>query len=572
MKKLSLILAMALAAVVNYSCGEYDNTANTDKTVFVDENGVEHETGLLATFYAAPGAEVTLGISVVDETDFYAVQSATTDAKEVTSQKRTDLKVTVADNGIVKVYGKSKIKQLYVANALPSAFDQAVLSDVEWIQIKGVEIDGLKIPALSKLTYLYLNTCKGINLLDVTEATNLETLLVQYTENSKLTNIDLTNNTKLKLLRIQGKNDNKGALKAIDLTRNTNLTEINLSFNQLQSILLADSYPALKTLSLRGNQLTELILNGSFPALTSLTANENQLTSIKVPSTITTMNVATNKLTMADIPLNATTYGNQAPMEVTVKDNILDLSSQLYIDGVKTVYTIDGLVEGVDYLVYDGQFKFLKKLSNVVVKMTNARLPKFTTAYPFMTVPFNTGEPSNEVFAWYWNGTSAYINGGQIFSIPNDDDMPSHKIGYGEHTYATILIDGTMESVAKEKFNYIRVDLDEPLKKGMKVSFTGFRHVLGELNANLYLVFNLTDEDPINYVPNVFNADYTGYTTFAWDIKDCVFNNLKSSSLTPNTYEFIVDESMAGSKSFKIARGTFAETPIYLTKIAISRN
>lgn len=571
MKKLSLIVAMALAAVINYSCGEYDNAIDNNKYVFVDENGEQHETGFVATFYAAPDADVTLGICVTDEKDFYAVESATTDVKEVNSEKRTDLNVKVAADGVIKVYGNSKIKQLYVANALPSAFDQPVLSDVEWIQIKGAEIDVIKLPALPKLKEFTLNTCKGINNIDVSEATSLQKLTVRYTEDSKLTSIDLSNNVELTTLEIRGKNNANNALSTIDLSKNTKLKDINLAYNQLKSINLNATYPELINLALTDNQLTELNLNGAYPQLASLTANKNLLTSINVPSTITTMNVSNNKLTLVDIPLNATSYGNQAPMEVTVKNNKLDLTSQLYVDGVKTVYTIDGLVEGEDYIAYNGQFKFLKKLSNVVVSMRNEKLPKFTEAYPFKTVAFDTDEPSDEVFAWYKNDAVEYINGGQIFAIPNDEGDPTYKIGYNSNTYATILIDGTMESVAKEKFNYIRVDLDEPLKKGMQVSFTGFRYVLGELNANLYLVFNLTDEDPINYVPNVFNTDYTGYTTFAWDVKDCVFNNLKNSALLPNTYTFTVDESMAGSKSFKIARGTYAETPIYLTKIAISR-
>ena len=136
--------------------------------------------------------------------------------------------------------------------------------------------------------------------------------------------------------------------------------------------------------------------------------------------------------------------------------------------------------------------------------------------------------------------------------------------------YATILIDGTTETLQKDKFNYIRVDLEEPLKKGMKVSFTGFRYCDGDAKANLYLLFNICDKDAENYLPNVFKPDYTGYTTFGWNTK-YVFNNIKSSSLKPNTYTFEVTDPLVGAKSFKIVRND-AETEIYLTKISILRH
>lgn len=583
MKKLSF-LAMALAAVVSYSCGEYDNAVDNGKTVFVDENNEKRPTDLDATLYGEAGATIKkLTVVVSNEKDTLVISTAGVEPimkAADTNNSVTFENFTIGNDGIIKVYSSkgSDIISFYVdGNASPVSFDQPKFENIESITIKNANVEIVKLPALKKLTSFYLSDCIGLSRLEVAEATALEKLRVEYTVDSKLASVDLSNNKALTYVSFKQKNaEHKfGELTSIDLTNNLLLEEVNLAYNKIAFIKLNDSYDNLKTLTLTGNKLTEFNLVGSFPVLEGLYVNMNQeLSSISVPElpSIKYLNVANDKLTFATVPLNATTYGNQADMEVVLNNNILDLTDQLIVDGTETTYTFGGLVEDEDYAVIEpGKFKFLKKLTGVVVTMKNARLPKLT----LKTVAFDTAEPSDEVFSWSKDEVGEYIVGGTITSVPADDVAPyTHKIGYWQNVYATVVIDGTKESIAKPEYNYIRVDLDEPLKKGMKLSFTGFRYVLDEKNANLYLVFALPNyvnsKDYPDYIPGHF--DYTQYqpTTYDWD-SDIIFNNVFGTGLTPNKETRIVDETLEGVKSFKIARGQYAETPIYLTKIEITR-
>jgi hypothetical protein len=569
MKKLSIIVAMALAAVINYSCGEYDNAVNNSKTVFVDENGNKYETDLVATFLAAPGSEVILGVCVADETDHFVATSGgyQSPVTELNNAKRTDINVTVGDDGIIKLYGNSDIKQLFISGgAVPTAFDLPKLANIEWLRINGAEIETVKLPALEKLTYLNLNKCIGLTNIDLSEAKALETLLIQQSVDPKFTSIDLSNNSELKVVRIGGKNNANNELTSMDLTKNYQLQEINLAYNKLQSLKLASSYENLEILSLTDNQLTELNLDGYYPKLASITVNKNQLTSIDVSkvSALTTLNCANNKLNFATVPLNATTYGNQADYETTTVNGILDLTDQALVDGTETVFTFDReLKEGTDYdVITNGKYRFLKAQTGLVVTMTNAALPKLT----LNTIALDIDKNDGRIFEVIANGTpNPYCFGGTVVSVP----AVNQNLGYNEKSFDCIRITGTEETIADDT-DYIRVDLEEPLRLGEKIFFTGFRHEFNKDNAavKLYVLFDLLNDDNARlyktYLPkdeDTFTFTNLGMSQNIWD------NDVK---LVPDTQVLLVDEALAGSKSFKIAR-TANTTFIYLTKINIMR-
>ena len=569
MKKLSIIVAMALAAVINYSCGEYDNAVNSSKTVFVDENGNKYETDLVATFLAAPGSEVTLGVCVADETDHFVATSGgyQSPVTELNNAKRTDINVTTGDDGIIKLYGNSDIKQIYIAGgAVPTAFDLPKLANVEWIQIKGAEIEVVKLPALEKLTYFYLNACKGVTTVDVSQAKALEDLYIRYTEDSKLTSIDLSNNSELKVVRIGGKNNANNELTAIDLTKNYQLQEINLAYNKLQSLKLANSYENLEILSLTDNQLTELNLDGYYPKLADITVNKNQLTSIDVSkvSALTTLNCANNKLNFATVPLNATTYGVQADYETTTVNGILDLTDQALVDGTETVFTFDReLKEGTDYdVITNGKYRFLKAQTGLVVTMTNEALPKLT----LNTIALDIDKNDGRIFEVIANGTpNPYCFGGTVVSVP----AVNQNLGYNEKSFDCIRITGTEETIADDT-DYIRVDLEEPLRLGEKIFFTGFRHEFNKDNAavKLYLLFDLLNDDNARLYKTYLPKDEDTFTFTNLGMFQNIWDN--DVNLVPDTQVLLVDEAIAGSKSFKIAR-TANTTFIYLTKINIMR-
>lgn len=587
MKKLSVIVAMALAAVVNYSCGEYDNAVDLTKTVFVDNDGQKRPVDLDVMLYGTPNETVSqLKMVLSKDKDTIFVKSG--DEKPVMlaadENNTVDFKdVVIGENGIVMIYSSkgSDILSLTInGDATPVAYDQAKLLNIEDITIKNATIDAISLPALEKLTKFYLSDCIGVNALDVTEATALEELKVEYTKDSKLTSVDLSKNTALKVLSFRQKNEEHkiGVLTALDLSNNTNLETVDARYNNISSVVLSDNYENLASLDLRANNLPEFILNGSFPALKTLHVGMNpQLYKIDVTAApaLESLNVANDSLTLATLPLNATTYANQAAMPVTLNDNILDLTSQLYVDGTETEYDLGELVEGYDYILLEpGVFKFIKKLDNFVIGMRNAKFPKFNTN-PFKTQPFSTNEPSNDVFTWGYVGTTEFIEGGTLSVVPveTENDPLSHKIGLWKNQYATILIDGTQETLSK-KFNYIRVNLQEPLKEGMKIIFTGFLYTnKPDVSANLYLLFALPNyvncKSYPDYLPN--DVDNTGYksTTLGYGVPH-VFNNTYNGAKISTSEPLIVDKSLEGVKSFKIVR-EIAETPIYLTKISIVR-
>lgn len=589
MKKLSLFVAMALAAAVNYSCGEYDNAVENSKIVFADENGDSHEVDLIASLQGTPGAEMEFSFSTFED-DYCAIVTgdyqtpatevkANDDVKNSVAKKRTQFKFTVGDDGLVKVYGKSAIKTLYIGGGdqeVVVSFEQAKLANLEYLQIANAKIENIVLPALEKLGFLSIYRCIGLNNLNVTALQNLDTLYVRELKESNLTSLDLSYNKNLENIWIAGTASEKNTLSTIDLSNNTNLIRATVSYNNLSLIKFGGNYENLTNLTLTDNNLTELNLNGSFPNLKDLYVNKNKLAALDVSglSALTTLNVSENLFTFATLPTEnvyknqSKNYSDQAKIKVALENNVLDLTDQLNVKGVETVYTINGATEIEDYVILaPGKFKFIKNLSNVVVSMTNEYFPGLTIE----TEPFDVPDPSNEVFVWEKKDNTEYVVGGTLVAVPAVSGVEPYteRIGYWMQQYATILIDGTTETLQKDKFNYIRVDLEEPLKEGMKVSFTGFRYCDGDAKANLYLLFNICDKDPENYLPNVFKPDYTGYTTFGYNTK-YVFNNIKGSSLKPNTYTFEVTQPLVGAKSFKIVRND-AETEIYLTKISILR-
>ena len=596
MKKLSFIIAMALAAVVNYSCGENDNAVNDGNNVFKDADGNSHSTQLVAALQGTPGAEVEFSFSTYED-DYYVISSgdyeslatevlANDDVENSKSKKRTQFKFTVGDDGLIKVYGNSKIKTLYLGGGddeVIVSFNQPMFSDLQYLQIANAKIENIKLPALEKLSFFTIQKCIGLGNVDLSEVQNLDTLYIKELEDSKLTSLDLSNNTKLENIWIAGTKSNKNALKTLDLRKNTNLIRATVSYNDLSSIKLGNNYENLTNLTLTGNNLTELIFDGNFPQLKELYVNINKLTSLDITNlpALKTLNVSENCFTFATLPTEkvyknqSNNYANQAKIKVTPEDGVVDLSDQMEgFEGYEVNFTVADATEGTDYVfVAPGKIKFIKKLDNAVISITNEYFPGLTIE----TEPFNTGEISNEVFAWHKNDQGEYIVGGTLTSVPAVSDVApyTHKIGFWKQQYATLVIDGTKESLAQEKFNYMRVDLEEPLKEGMKISFTGFTFADEEsILPNLFLLFAKP-----NYVNSHVYPDYMPYdydiidhmlTTTGWDIPD-IFNNIKFVNVVPNTVTYTIKGDMVGSKSFKIVLGDHHASPIYLTKIAILR-
>ena len=143
------------------------------------------------------------------------------------------------------------------------------ISDADLIDVTGKSIKNLK--GLQYFTSLEILECSNL----------------------KLTELDVSSNTKLKTLIADA---NK--LKEIDLSRNKDLTEIVIDDNKLTSLNVSKN-PSLKELTCAGNQLTELNIKSNH-ALQYLDCSDNQISKITYPSdydNLTTFICSSNELT-----------------------------------------------------------------------------------------------------------------------------------------------------------------------------------------------------------------------------------------------------------------------------------
>ena len=136
--------------------------------------------------------------------------------------------------------------------------------------------------------------------------TALDTLICAF---DGLVDLDVSNNTKLKMLQCQG-----NQLTKLDLSNNTALTSLCCRSNQLSTLNLNQNVN-LVDLECYQNKLTDLNLSNN-PMLEELDCHENQLASIDVGQCVALieLNCNSNKLTSLDVSNNGklkTLYCNQ---------------------------------------------------------------------------------------------------------------------------------------------------------------------------------------------------------------------------------------------------------------------
>ena len=156
--------------------------------------------------------------------------------------------------------------------------------------------DTTGLELMTSLTTLYLRYNSRLTSIDVSKNVNLTTLDLYF---SQLTSIDVSKNVNLTTLDLFG-----NQLTSIDLSKNVNLTDLVLRGNQLTSIDVSKNVN-LTNLNLQGNQLTSIDLSKNVN-LTELVLMENQLTSIDVSKNVnlTTLDLRENQLTSIDVSKN----------------------------------------------------------------------------------------------------------------------------------------------------------------------------------------------------------------------------------------------------------------------------
>lgn len=247
----------------------------------------------------------------------------------------------------------------------------------------GADVESIVLPAYTKMTQFSCNN-SSVKSVDVSNVPTLTSLTINNTTASKyepqLESIDLSKNTELDYLSLQGNQNSYGKLQTLNLSANTKLTKFYVQYNQLQSVTLPaeaslsfinvqnnklesfdltgltefkDAYLSnnlLKeidlskiktgaTLNVDGNQLTTLTIPVS---IKTLNAKNNLLASVSLTDVTTQCNLEGNKLTLATLPaqpasLNTIsktkkfTYAPQAALEVPEAVEELDLTSQLTV-------------------------------------------------------------------------------------------------------------------------------------------------------------------------------------------------------------------------------------------------
>ncbi len=197
----------------------------------------------------------------------------------------------------------------------------------------------------------------------------------------------------------------KNNLSSLDLTRFKKLGIAHAADNTISEVRLDN--PDLWELNLTTNDLRDIDLSGA-PSILQLWLSNNYLSAIDV-AMLKNLNVLFldgNSFTFATLPstdrgYNIYNFRNQRPIEATVSNGKVDLSSQATVDGTETVYRwfIDSpyldengelageeLVQGEEFTVENGVTTFLSNFNHIMCVMTNTRFPGLYMMTDFINV------------------------------------------------------------------------------------------------------------------------------------------------------------------------------------------
>lgn len=276
---------------------------------------------------------------------------------------------TTVANANVKVYTyepEDAITVFSMTGAKLSSFDGSRLTDAINISVNNAGLSEIKLPENS---------------------TNLFELSL---ENNNFSSFDLSKFPELSTI---GLSNNQ--LTSIDLSKAPYLMEASISDNQLSEITIDNDF--LWALYLSGNQFSEISLAGA-PNLQQVALAYNKLSTLDVESLtgLKMLTINNNNFTFKTLPLPKSSYiiyyyYNQAPIDATCVDGIVDLSDQAMVDGTATDYRwfldvpvinedsgeLEGeeLVIDYEYTLENGVSTFYTTLDNVMCVMTNSKLP-----------------------------------------------------------------------------------------------------------------------------------------------------------------------------------------------------
>lgn len=309
---------------------------------------------------------------------------------------------TTKANTEVKVYTyepTEKITVFSISGATLSSCDVSRLTDAICINISDAGLSEIKLPESSP---------------------SLKELIL---DGNKFSEFDFSNYTGLTTLSM-----NKNELTTIDVTSIPGLQLLSASYNMLSDIKLAND--DLWALYLEANDFKEITLDGA-PNITQLSLAQNQLSQINLDALpkLRVLSLNNNNFTFKTLPLHKSSYmvyyyANQAPIDVTAEDGVIDLSDQREVDGTATVYRwfldapteneegeLDGeeLIIDTEYTLTEGITTFLRSFENVMCVMTNEKLPEvyiYTNLFDVTAAGIETvGQDSDRITVTASNNT-----------------------------------------------------------------------------------------------------------------------------------------------------------------------
>ena len=219
------------------------------------------------------------------------------------------------------------------ALAADVAIDEINFPDQNFREYISLWIDKSSDGALSEdeladADFIYLEDNLGISSLKGIE--HFTSLTKLYCSNNKLTELDLSQNTRLTELMCDS-----NQLTALDLSQNTDLKILNCNYNQLTALDLSKN-TLLTNLDCNNNQLTALDLSKN-TLLTELNCNDNQLTVLDVSynAQLTALACEYNQLTVLDVSKNTELESLQC---ICNQLTALDVSKNTLLTGLTCSY------------------------------------------------------------------------------------------------------------------------------------------------------------------------------------------------------------------------------------------
>ncbi|MDE6078831.1 MAG: hypothetical protein K2G35_02065 [Duncaniella sp.] len=353
---------------------------NILKTTQVETAGMP--THVFATFTTAEEGEALLSLAAEAE--------------------NTGIYIDWAGNDDLEQYTLTTTYRAFTAKTYPGVTVKCYSYDendgMTVFSIGNVKLNDMDASAMKKV-YCFSSYDTGLDLDKIKLPANKAILEELNLEGNNISSIDLSGYDALRMLDLAS---NK--FTTFDSSNLPALELISLAYNGLTSVKLNN--PILWQAALVANELTELDLSG-VPAMEQLYLSNNKLSELDITKTpnLKSLTIDRNNFTFATLPDFFDgiyyLYSNQAMLEVTPVDGIVDLSAQASCNGVATTFQwfIDSpyfddnyelvgeeLIEGTEYRLDKGVTTFLKPFEHIMCVMTNPIAPDLYLLTDFIDV------------------------------------------------------------------------------------------------------------------------------------------------------------------------------------------